>query len=74
MTLKEIASRFPDLKVGEVIYVFANGVVFNKGTNDARRKNARAYGFKHPSIKMEMVEKKPKKVKESTDDKNDKKE
>ena len=71
MTLKNIASRFPNLQVGEVIYVFANGVIFNKGTNDARRKNARAYGFKHTSIKMEKVEKKVKP--ESTKDNNDNK-
>jgi hypothetical protein len=69
MTLKNIASRFPNLKVGEVIYVFANGVIFNKGTNDERRKNARAYSFRH-NTSYEVVEKKAKPPKEDKAEKN----
>ena len=69
MTLKNIASRFPNLEVGEVIYVFANGVIFNKGTNDNRRKLARAHGFKH-NLSYETVEKKAKPSKEDKAEEN----
>ena len=43
MSLKEIANRFPDLDVGEVIYICSNGVVFNQGTEKERSKFARRY-------------------------------
>jgi len=43
MTKQEITNRFPDLAVGEVIYICSNGVVFNQGTEKERSKFARRY-------------------------------
>lgn len=40
---KNIASLFPDLAVGEVIFVCSNGVWFNKGTEAERQTRARRY-------------------------------
>jgi hypothetical protein len=42
MSPKEITNRFPDLKVGEVIYI-CSGVVFNRGTEEERSRFARRY-------------------------------
>lgn len=71
MTLKQIASRFPNLSVGEVIYVCSNGVSFNKGTESDRRKLARAYSFSKGLVAPEKVEKKAKKSKASSKENND---
>ena len=63
MTVEEIESRFPFLKEGEVIFVCSDGLFFNQGTVENRRKLSRRYCFKHNLDQPEMVEKKaPKKA------------
>ena len=57
ITKEQIASRFPDLPVGEVIYVCSNGVVFNKKGDDEvkRSKLARQYSQRQNLTPPEKV-------------------
>lgn len=60
MSIKDIESRFPFLAEGEVIFLCSDGVFFNQGTEENRRKLARAYCFKHLLDAPERIEKKAK--------------
>jgi len=46
MNPKEIASRFPSLKAGEVAFVSYNGILFSKGSEADRERYARAHSFR----------------------------
>ena len=74
MNPENIASRFPNLKEGEVAFVSSNGVLFNKGTEAEREAFANRYcwrmKFANPQkvigVALETVEEELDKVAEES--------
>lgn len=57
MSREEIESRFPFLKEGEVIFLCSDGVFFNIGTEEQRRRRARNYSFRKGYAAPQKIEK-----------------